>query len=263
MKRSTLAHSHAPASSRNDLASRGGLPLRSPALSPSSLQPAPIFTSDITAVVEAQRSEHNVPGIVVGVWQGDTNIALVQSGSGNLTPQSPISADDYYRLGSVTKSFTVTRLLQLADQGLVNLDSPISTYVPGVQNGSATLRQLANMTSGIFEYSADATFQAEINADFLRNWTNQQLVDAADRNSPYEAPGGQWHYSNTNTVLLGMVVEAVGPTHNLATEIQNNILTPSASPTPPTPSAPTTSPPPSPAATTSSARRASQSSTAT
>ena len=184
------------------------------------------LVSDITAVVEAQRSEHNVPGIVVGVWQGETNIAMVQSGFGNLNPQSPISADDYYRLGSVTKSFTVTRLLQLADQGLVNLDSPISTYVPGVQNGSATLRQLANMTSGIFEYSADATFQAEINADFLRNWTNQQLVDAADRNPPYEAPGGQWHYSNTNTVLLGMVVEAVGPTHNLATEIQNNILTP-------------------------------------
>ena len=69
---------------------------------------------------------------------------------------APMTPDLNMRIGSVTKTFTVTALLQLVDQGKVGLDDPIGKYVDGVPNGDRiTLRQLAGMRSGLFNYSED------------------------------------------------------------------------------------------------------------
>ena len=65
-----------------------------------------------------------------------------------------MATDLHMRIGSVTKTFVTTAILQLVDQGKVGLDDPISKYVPSVPNGDAvTLRQLAGMRSGLFDYS--------------------------------------------------------------------------------------------------------------
>ena len=80
--------------------------------------------------------------------------------------------DDHTRIGSLTKTFTVMALLQLADQGRVSLDDPIGKYVPGVPNAdTATLRTLANMTSGIPSYTADPKFGEEWSASPDRTFT--------------------------------------------------------------------------------------------
>lgn len=72
---------------------------------------------------------------------------------------APMKSDLNFRIGSETKTFTVTALLQLVDQGKIGLDDPIGTYIAGVPNGDKiTLRELAGMRSGLFNYSEDAGF---------------------------------------------------------------------------------------------------------
>jgi len=184
------------------------------------------LTTDITAVVDAHMTAKGVPGTVVGVWKGDTNIALVQRGFGDLSDDTAISSLDHYRIGSVTKSFTVTRLLQLAGTGAIDLDRTIGSYNFDVHNGSATLRQLANMTSGIFNYTNDLAWGTKLfEGGLTQPWTNEQLVAASQSHDPYFTPGAGWHYSNTATVLLGMVIEKETG-HSLASEITDHVIAP-------------------------------------
>ncbi|WP_269541975.1 serine hydrolase domain-containing protein [Cerasicoccus fimbriatus] len=183
------------------------------------------LASDIYDIAAAHQDAQGVPGMIVGVWQGDSAITTFARGVGNLDTSAPITTSDHTRIGSVTKSFTVTRLLQLVDNGQVSLDDPISKYLPTIENGSATLRQLANMTSGIYNYTADGAFVNELFNDLTREWAPQELVDVADRNGANFAPGAQWQYSNTNTVALGMVIEQVTG-NTLAHEINTNVLAP-------------------------------------
>lgn len=169
--------------------------------------------------------EKGVTGIVIGIWEGEEPLLILERGVGDLDSDRPISQEDHFRIGSVTKSFTVTRILQLSDAGELSLDDPISSYVPDLENGSATLRELANMSAGIFNYTEDPAFPALLFEDISAPWTSEQLVEIAKGNSPYFAPGEGWHYSNTATVLLGMVIENV--TENpLGEELQKNILEP-------------------------------------
>lgn len=185
------------------------------------------LTDQLEAVLDQTMAESDVPGIIMGVWRGDTEIAVFEKGVSNVDTQQQINRLQSVRMASVTKSLTVTRVLQLHQTGQLSLDDPISNYVPDLQNGNATLRQLANMTSGIFNYTEDQDLVMELVTNPTKVWTDQQLVDAANAeiHEPYFAPGAGWHYSNTNTVLLGMVIEAV--TGNFyADEIVDHITQP-------------------------------------
>lgn len=121
----------------------------------------------------------------------------------------PMTADVNQRVGSVTKTFTVTALMQLAERGELSLDDPIEKYVPGMPNGDATLYDLAAMRSGIPSYTFDESFQDTLFSDPDHVWTPQALVDLVKGTEPMYAPGAKTFYSNTNTVLLGMVIEQV------------------------------------------------------
>ena len=121
----------------------------------------------------------------------------------------PMTADVNHRVGSVTKTYTVTALLQLAEQGDLSLDDPIEKYVPGMPNGDATLYELAAMRSGIPSYTFNAEFEQKLFDDPNHVWTPEALTDIVRGEEPMFAPGTKTFYSNTNTVLLGMVIEQV------------------------------------------------------
>ena len=177
-----------------------------------------------TAVSESFQSR-GLPAVAAGLWQPGREPFLVLLGESNLETGLAVTAEDKFRIGSVTKSFTVTVLLQLVDEGRVSLEDPIGDFVPGIQNPGATLEQMANMTSGVFNYTEDPEFLNTFVSDFQRAWTEQELIEGANRHDPYFTPGEGWHYSNTNTVALGLVVEeATG--NSLAREIESRILTP-------------------------------------
>lgn len=181
--------------------------------------------TSLRGIVTQNQEEFAIPGILAGVWIPDRGNLIIESGVSDLEAGTAISKDDHFRIGSLTKSFTVTVILQLAEDGLLNLEDPVSQYVPLVENGDATIAELANMRSGIFNYTEDGDFVAEFVQDFLRIWSEQELVDFANANAPYFPHGEGWHYSNTNTVILGMIVEQVTG-NSLASEIGSRILKP-------------------------------------
>lgn len=137
-----------------------------------------------------------------GTWTGASGAAAPDG-------DRPPAPDDHTRIGSLTKTMTATILLQLVEEGLVSLDDPISQYVPDSPNGAATLRQLADMTSGIPSYSLDPGWQATYFGDPFHVFTPQELLDSAKALPVDGAPGEIWKYSNTNYLLLGMVIEQV------------------------------------------------------
>jgi D-alanyl-D-alanine carboxypeptidase len=99
-------------------------------------------------------------------------------GIGNLTSRQPMQVKSSMRVGSITKTFTATVILQLVDQHKLGLDEPVSTYLSQVPNGMhITIRQLLNMTSGLFSYTEDLGFEKQAwGTDPFKMWTPQELL---------------------------------------------------------------------------------------
>ncbi|MFJ9690533.1 serine hydrolase domain-containing protein [Kitasatospora sp. NPDC101183] len=162
------------------------------------------------------------------------------SGVSDLRTGAPVRTDGRFRVGSITKVFTSTTVLQLVGEHRIGLDDPLESYLPGlVPNGAhITVRQLLNHSSGIWDPTNEpdgGLFPTFTNVADARKWIEgggfkesvprEKVVAAATAHAPYFAPGTSFHYSNTNYVLLGMVIEKVtGNTY--AHEIEARILRP-------------------------------------
>jgi D-alanyl-D-alanine carboxypeptidase len=158
-----------------------------------------------------------------------------------------MSARDHFRAGSVTKAFVATVLLQLAERHRLRLDDPVGRYLPGElrDGGHITLRELAHMSSGVYDYIDDlpGDTRQEFRRNRQRTFAPAELVRLAERHPAGFPPGHGWGYSNTNYIVLGQVIEKVTG-HSLSSEIQRRItrplglrgtLLPVTSPTLPTP----------------------------
>ncbi|MFE3639146.1 serine hydrolase domain-containing protein, partial [Streptomyces sp. NPDC059168] len=160
-----------------------------------------------SAVRQVMRTA-DVPGVTVGVWTPDRGSYVRSFGVADRSDGRRMAPDMYVRIGSETKTFTVTALLQLVDQGKAGLDDPIGRYVDGVPNGDRiTLRELAGMRSGLFNYSEDDGFFKALTSDPQRPFTPRQLLGYSFRHPVMFPPGRKFYYSNTNLILLGLVVE--------------------------------------------------------
>ncbi|WP_406176806.1 serine hydrolase domain-containing protein [Streptomyces canus] len=177
-----------------------------------------------------------VPGVTLTAKDAGSTWSTT-AGVGNLKTHAPRSADDRYRVGSITKTFVSTVLLQLEAEGRLSLDDTVEKWLPGVVHGNGhdgsriTVRQLLNHTSGIFNYTADETFGRTyfLKDGFLEHRydtkTPEQLVAIAMAHQPDFAPGTSWKYSNTNYVLAGMVIQKVTG-RSYGEEIRHRIIDP-------------------------------------
>ena len=167
------------------------------------------------------------PGILAKTSQGRKTWGYA-AGVADLRTKKPMKTDFRFRIGSVTKTFTATVILQLAGENRLNLDDSIEKWLPDVIQGNGydakqiTIRQMLNHTSGIAEYSRSKE------ADFTntkRLYTAEELVKIGISAPPDFAPGKGWSYSNTGYVLLGMLIEKVTG-NSYAEEIENRIIEP-------------------------------------
>ena len=129
-----------------------------------------------------------------------------------------------FRLGSITKQFTATAILQLAEQGKLSVDDPISKYYPEAPAAWApiTLKHLLTHTSGIPSYTAIPGFFAQ---QARLDKTPAEII-ALTRDKPLEfPPGSKYAYDNTGYILLGYVVEKVSG-QPYAAYLQDHIFTP-------------------------------------
>ncbi|MFD1277074.1 serine hydrolase domain-containing protein [Streptomyces kaempferi] len=171
----------------------------------------PAVTRQLDASVRQVMGEAGVPGVTVGLWTHGQGTYVRSFGAADRSDGRKMSPDLYTRIGSETKTFTVTALLKLVDEGRVGLDDPIGRYVGGVPGGDGiTLRDLAGMRSGLFNYTDDPAFFKALTSDPQRPFTPPQLLSYAFGHRPLFPPGRKFSYSNTNLILLGMVVERAG-----------------------------------------------------
>ncbi|MFG2329145.1 serine hydrolase domain-containing protein [Streptomyces sp. NPDC048604] len=186
----------------------------------------PELTARLDKAIEDVRVQAGIPGVVVGVWMPGKGSYVRATGVANTATREPMSTRGLVRIGSETKTFTVTALLQLVDQGRVGLDDPIAKYIDGVPGGAnITLRQLAEMRSGLFPYTSDEEFSHTLLSSPERYFTPKEVLAYGYRHDNTFDPGAQFEYSNSNLVLLGLVIEKVTG-HRLADVIHKRVLRP-------------------------------------
>jgi len=160
----------------------------------------------LTLALDESRLEANSAGAVLAVET--PRCGLWVGASGESTTGDPMRPEHVFRIGSVTKTYVSAALLALAHEGALELDDPLSTWVPSFPDGDGiTVRQVLNHTSGIYDYM-DLEFIEAALSNPGQEWTPEELVDGVSNDAPYFPPGEGWHYSNTNYILAGMIVEA-------------------------------------------------------
>ncbi|MFF9106875.1 serine hydrolase domain-containing protein [Streptomyces sp. NPDC014805] len=177
-----------------------------------------------------------VPGVTLTAAQGRHTWSTT-AGTGDLRTGAPRSAADRYRVGSITKTFVATVLLQLEAEGRLSLDDTVEKWLPGVldTNGydgsKITVRMLLNHTSGVYDYTEDpAVLETYFSKDgfYAHRFDRispQQLLAIALSHERYFAPGASWHYSNTNYLLAAQIVEKVTG-RGYGEEIRRRIIAP-------------------------------------
>jgi D-alanyl-D-alanine carboxypeptidase len=167
-------------------------------------------TDELQKTLEAGMAKYKVPGAIAGIWNPDKGAWVSVAGTGDKSTGKPPVSTDKVRIGSVTKTFTATAVLELVDEGKLSLDDKLGKYEPQVPGGDGiTIRQLLNMTSGLFNYTDDESFWTRFFSAPSAVWQPQQMVDIATAHGPVFAPGQKYMYCNTNYILLGMIIEKV------------------------------------------------------
>jgi D-alanyl-D-alanine carboxypeptidase len=166
------------------------------------------FAAKLKPLLLAEMQKLRIPGALIYTDDPAQGCWTTAMGIGNLATRGPMQVNNYMRIGSITKTFTATIILQLVDQHKLGLDDPVSKYQPEVPNGkNITIRELLNMTSGLFSYTEDPGFVQALLADPYKVWQPEELLAIAFKHQPYFAPGTSWVYDNTNYVLLGVIIE--------------------------------------------------------
>ncbi|MEU1117570.1 MULTISPECIES: serine hydrolase domain-containing protein [unclassified Streptomyces] len=169
------------------------------------------------------------PGVLVAV-RDRSGRAVLTSGVADVRRHTPLRADSRFRIGSMTKPFVATVVLQLAGEGRVVLDAPVERYLPGVVRGhgndgrKVTVRQLLQHTSGLPDYLDDLKPQ-DIIEHPLTHYATRDLIRLALTHRPDFEPGAQVRYSNTGYLLAGLLIERVTG-HTYADEIRRRVIAP-------------------------------------
>jgi D-alanyl-D-alanine carboxypeptidase len=151
------------------------------------------------------------------------------SGTAELRKSRPVPVDGRFRVGSLTKSFVATVVLQLVAECDVRLDDTVERWLPGLVPAGAdiTVRHLLTHTSGVYDYVEALPIRDP--EQFLRirwrTWDPRDLVALATARPPLFQPGARWQYSSTNYILLGLIVErATGRAYGA--EVERRIIRP-------------------------------------
>ena len=158
----------------------------------------------IDAAANAALKESGAPGASIAVVRGG-KLAYVQAyGDAKVDPRTPARPPMRYSIGSVSKQFTATAILMLAEDGKLSLDDPVGKFLPGLTRANeVTIRQLLSHTSGYQDYWP----QDYVPPFMLQEITAAGILDKWAKKPLDFEPGTQYQYSNTGYVAAGVIVE--------------------------------------------------------
>lgn len=159
---------------------------------------------DIDEIAEQALATTGVPSASVSIVQNGKVVYANAYGKARLDPATPAQPGMRYSIGSISKQFTATAILMLAEEGKLRLDDHVAKFVPGLTRGNeVTIRQLLSHTSGYQDYWP----QDYVPPLMLEPTTAQKILDLWARKPLDFDPGTRWQYSNTNYVIAGLIVE--------------------------------------------------------
>jgi D-alanyl-D-alanine carboxypeptidase len=163
----------------------------------------------VDSTVEGAMQEEHQPGISISI-SGPKGDYTKTYGVRDLESGAPLRRGEHFRIGSITKTFTATAILQEVEKGNLKLSDTLDKWIAGIPNGNLiTVRDLLSMQSGVYEYAADPVLRAEFTANPLMTIEPQHLAEIIREHAPYFAPGEARLYENANYVLLGLILEGV------------------------------------------------------
>jgi D-alanyl-D-alanine carboxypeptidase len=171
-----------------------------PRAEPSSLE------ATLLPVVTKQMERMHIPGVLVSVQTPDRGSWQAALGVADTATRAPMNMADRMRVGSITKSFTATVILQLVQEGKLRLDDPLAPYFPEVDTNLATIRQALQLNSGVADYTT-IRFLNALAENPQRVWSPEELIATVAGQPPMFPAGRGWYYSNTNYVMLGVIAE--------------------------------------------------------
>ncbi|MEM9243681.1 MAG: serine hydrolase domain-containing protein [Pseudomonadota bacterium] len=169
----------------------------------------------LNAVIHKAQTQFNINSVSLAVLlPGKTKPETFVAGTIARNDSSPISATTLFKVGSITKTYTATLIAKAIEENKLSLTDPLGKYLPQYPKWKQiTVSELVNQTSGILDYDKTPHWWKNLVTYHGKVWTAKELVQLA-YNSPAQFPPGQgWAYSNTNYILLGMIVEKVFNTH--------------------------------------------------
>lgn len=151
-----------------------------------------------------------------GVWLGS-------SGNSYLDAKKALGVNCSFYIYSITKTFVSVCLLRLAQDGLLDLDDPLTKWLPEMPfPDSVTLRSLLNHTSGIPSYTSLKDYLPAVRENASVPWTHEKVAELTCTGKLDFEPGEKWSYSNTGYMLLYEVIEAA--CGNFAQALENNVF---------------------------------------
>jgi len=161
-----------------------------------------------------------VPGEIYGSWGTGIYCAVTYgAGMADVAAKRPASVQDAVRIGGITQTFVGTLVLQLVDQHVLSLDTPVGRWLPSAPEANrVTIRELLSHTSGLYNYTEDPDLwrqtlalcgQGQRQVVCGRHWQPQELLAIAAKHVPYFAPGTDFYLSNTDFIILGLLLEQV------------------------------------------------------
>src|SRR5262245_16213885 len=186
------------------------------------------------AIVEAVENDRKrfggntpIPATLIGIWDAKGHNFIRAFGYSDLEKKVPLTPADHFRIGSNTKTFVVSVLLQLVAEKKLSLDDPLSRFSLGVTipNGeNITVRQLCEMRSGLFEGYDTPEFK-KLDMKVPKDFNPGMIVGWAMKQKPYFPPGKGYQYSNTNYLLLGMIIRDITK-DTVGNQIRKRLLEP-------------------------------------
>lgn len=169
----------------------------------------PEQTTAIDTIAETVIERKATPSVAIGVARNGKLVFAKAYGYRNLDDKVPADADTAYGIGSNTKQFTAAAILLLRDAGKLDVDAPVSRYLPDVPHGrEVTLRNLLTHTGGYAEF----TELPDVDMLGARPATNEEILDTVVSSPLGFKPGTKWQYSNTGFVMLATIVERLSGT---------------------------------------------------
>lgn len=167
--------------------------------------------NQLQRVIRQQSAKNHINAISLSVGL-PTQKTIKNYAVGTMSQKSktPIMINSLFQMGSITKNFTAVLILKLVASGKIDLNATIGNYFPEYPKWqNITVRQLLNHTSGIYDYIDEPNWWEYVAKNNNKIFEPTELLAIAYKHKPYFVANSDWHYSNTNYILLGLIIEKI------------------------------------------------------